>query len=205
MCAKAKDKMQPYYDHAGITIYHGDCREIVPRLKPVDIVITDPPYGVDKNYKSHDDTQVNLADLIPIVFSAPKVVVTTGVNNIHSYPKPEWVLCWWKPNAMTRSAVANCNIWEPILVYGCGYVFKRDGIEVTISPQQTCHPCPKPLKLFQWLVSKVAGDVILDPFMGSGTTLRAAKDQNRKAIGIEKEESYCEEAANRMSQEVLAL
>eukprot|EP00919_Chromeraceae_sp_WS-2016_P011436 GHVR01026694.1.p2 GENE.GHVR01026694.1~~GHVR01026694.1.p2 ORF type:complete len:119 (-),score=22.53 GHVR01026694.1:329-685(-) len=105
---------------------------------------------------------------------------------------------------MTRSAVANANIWEPILVYGCKG-FGRDGVTATISPQPFDHPCPKPLKLFAWLIRKATGegDTILDPFMGSGTTLRAAKDLGRKAIGIEIEEKYCEIAAKRLAQEVL--
>jgi site-specific DNA-methyltransferase (adenine-specific) len=67
------------------------------------------------------------------------------------------------------------------------------------------HPCPKPIGQWKWLVNRatVVGDSILDPFMGSGTTLRAAKDLGRKAIGIEIEERYCEIAANRLRQEVL--
>jgi DNA modification methylase len=196
-------RITPYYDHAGITIYHGDCREILPTLPKVDLVLTDPPYGVGKRYASYEDTQQNLSGLIPLIFVAGKVIVTPGVNNVHEYPKPEWILCWWKPNAMVRSAVANANIWEPILVYGCGYVFGRDGIEVCLTPQPIGHPCPKPIKLFRWLISKVEANLILDPFMGSGTTLVAAKELGRRAIGIEIEEKYCEIAVKRLSQEVL--
>jgi site-specific DNA-methyltransferase (adenine-specific) len=65
------------------------------------------------------------------------------------------------------------------------------------------HPSPKPLALYRWLIERVAGHTILDPFMGSGTSLRAAKDLGRKAIGIEIEERYCEIAARRMAQLVL--
>ena len=108
---------------------------------------------------------------------------------------------------MVRSAIANANIWEPILAYGFkGNTFGVDGVTVNITPQAIDHPCPKPLKLFTWLIGQVGGvgDTILDPFMGSGTTLRAAKDLGRKAIGIEIEERYCEIAAQRMSQSVMA-
>jgi DNA modification methylase len=179
----------------------GDCLELMKALPDgcVDAVITDPPYGVGKIYDSYDDTKKNLENMIPYLFIAPKVVITPGVNNIHSYPKPEWVLCWWKPNAMVRSAVANCNVWEPILVYGCGYFFGRDGIEICISPQLIDHPCPKPLRLFEWLISKVEATTILDPFAGSGTTLVAAKKLGRHYLGFEISPDYVRISRERLS------
>ena len=183
------------------TLYLGDCLEILPTLGPVDAVVTDPPYGVGKGYASHDDTQDNLGELIPKIFVAPAVVITPGVCNVHRYPKPEWILCWWKPNAMGRSVVANCNVWEPILVYGCGYVFGRDGIEVSISPQPGIdHPCPKPLRLFEWIVEKIKAQIILDPFMGSGTTGVACINLGRKFIGIEIEPRYFDIACKRIRE-----
>ena len=199
--------MKPYYqdETAGITIYHGDCREILPALPKVDLVLTDPPYGVGKGYASYEDTQDNLASLIPAIFCAPKVILTPGIKNIHRYPAPEWTLCWWKPNAMARSVVARANVWEPILVYGCGYVFGRDGIEVCIIPQAIDHPCPKPVKVFDWLLSNVKADITIDPFMGSGTTLVAAKRLGRKAIGVEIEEKYCAIAVERIERARLTL
>lgn len=193
-----------YYDHAGITIYHGDCLEIMPQLDPVDLVLTDPPYGVGKKYLSFIDTKETLLDLIGGIFKidSPKLI-TCGIGNVWLYPPADWILCWNKPNAMTRAAVANANIWEPILVYGCRG-FGVDGVTASIKPQNYGHPCPKPLSLFVWLLSKLPNmDVILDPFMGSGTTLVAAKELGRKAIGIEIEEKYCEIAARRLAQEML--
>lgn len=71
------------------------------------------------------------------------------------------------------------------------------------SNRSFCHPAQKPLEVMRWAVSARPRWVVLDPFMGSGTTLRAAKDLNRKAIGIELDERYCEIAAKRMAQEVL--
>ena len=195
--------IKPYYEENGIVIYCGDCREILPELETVDLVLTDPPYGVNKKYSSYADTESSLEFLIQplMMIQAPKLI-TCGIGNIWKYPKADWVLCWWKPNAMTRAAVANANVWEPILVYGCKG-FGVDGITVTISPQPFNHPCPKPIKLFTWLISKTDAYKILDPFMGSGTTLVAAKQLGRKAIGMEIEEKYCEIAVKRLAQGVL--
>jgi site-specific DNA-methyltransferase (adenine-specific) len=202
-------RLNPYYEHAGITIYHGDCRDILPSLPSVDLVLTDPPYGVNKKYESYIDTPAKYADLIssaiPLIFAmSNKRLVTCGVGNVWKWPEADWILCWFKPNAMTRSAVANANVWEPILVYGCKG-FGVDGKTFPIAPQLLDHPCPKPLNLFRWLVSKACDDgaTVLDPFMGSGTTLEAAKGLGRRAIGIEIEERYCEIAAKRLGQEVL--
>jgi len=172
------------------------------------MVITDPPYGVKKKYKSYDDTEISLTEMINFVLpelqkQTNRILITCGIGNIWKYPPADWVLCWWKPNAMTRSMVANANVWEPVLVYGCKG-FDRDGITAPIIPHSFKHPCPKPIKLFSWLIEKASfpEDIIIDPFMGSGTLLFAAKSFNRYAIGIEIEEKYCEIAAKRLSQEV---
>ena len=98
------------------------------------------------------------------------------------------------------------NDWEPLLVYG-----KTDGLQMhdfffaQPDPFANGHPCPKPIRWATWLIERATkqSHVILDPFAGSGTTLRAAKDLGRKAIGIEIEERYCEIAAKRMAQAVL--
>jgi site-specific DNA-methyltransferase (adenine-specific) len=109
-------------------------------------------------------------------------------------------------------------MWQPILVYGTDPYLKRgmgsrpDTISVGAGGAglgevgASEHPCPKPLDVWKRIllrVSPVEGELVLDPFMGSGTTLRAAKDLGRKAIGIEIEERYCEIAAKRLAQEVL--
>jgi DNA modification methylase len=202
--------MKPYYEHGGITIYHGDCREILPQLGRFDLLLTDPPYGVKKGYASYEDAPQQNDDLIcsiiPVLAGASsRRLITCGVGNIWKYPPADWVICWSKPNSMSRSIVANANIWEPVLVYGCKG-FGVDGVTVSIVPQLLDHPCPKPLKLFRWLIAKASAenDSIIDPFLGSGTTLEAAKELGRKATGIEIEERYCEIAAKRLSQEVLS-
>jgi len=203
--------MTPYYEQSGITIYHGDCRDVLPTLGPVDLVLTDPPYGVGKTYASHDDSAALyrewLASVQPLIFAASaRQLITCGVANIWRWPPADWVIGWFKSNAMTRSAIANANVWEPVLVYGCKG-FGVDGRAFPITPQPFDHPCPKPLGLFQWLLVEATKPdaVVLDCFCGSGTTLEAAKNLRLRAIGIELEEKYCEIAAERLRQEALPL
>ena len=214
-------RVTPYYDDGeGIVIYHGDCRDVLPGLT-ADAVVTDPPYGVDFDYDEHKDERGDtygdlLAVVVPLLMAAaPVVVVTPGIGNLWRWEPAKWVLCWYKPGSPRRMALGQpdrpqggFNQWEPVLVYGPGR-FMHDTISLPAQPQTDTgdHPCPKPLKLLRWLVAGAAveGGTVLDPFMGSGTTLRAAKDTGRKAIGIELSERYCEIAAKRLAQGVLAL
>lgn len=211
--------LTPYYDDGnGIVIYHGDCREILPHLEPVDLVLTDPPYGIGESYASFDDTAANLdqllVDAVPLLFGASRrIVLTPGVANIHRYPRPKWIMAWITPAGAGSGPWGFC-CWQPILVYGkdpfltSGLGRRPDIIEMTETSEKNGHPCPKPIGVWKHLLLRVSvdeTDTILDPFMGSGTTLRAAKDLGRKAIGIEIEEKYCEIAVKRLAQEVLAL
>jgi hypothetical protein len=117
-----------------------------------------------------------------------------------NYP-PDWLICWYKGSPGT-AAYVGFNDWEPLLVYG-----KLQGLQMHdyfyAKPEKfNGHPCPKPLRWASTLLSRVMPKSTLDPFMGSGTTLRAAKNLGRKAIGIEIEEKYCEIAVKRLRQEV---
>lgn len=208
--------MKPYYDHKDITIYNCDCREILPDLPKVDLVLTDPPYGVGLEYVSFDDTIENVSNLvrkvIPIcIDKAERVAITCGTHRIHLYPEPTWVLCWFN-RAGAGIGPWGFNCWQPVLLYGKDpYAAikgapRKDMIEHSEASKKWDHPCPKPERFWKKLMVRCSakeGETILDPFMGVGTTLRAAKDLSRKAIGIEIEEKYCEIAAERMAQEVL--
>ena len=193
----------PYYSRDGITIYHGDCREILPHLK-ADVVISDPPYGV--GYAEWDADIPDLRWLELARESAPVVLFTPGNGIQYRYPAPDWTLAWARPGSVQHAANKCFSHWEPILVYGKNpmkvdcRVFSPNGDEQTWG-----HPCSKPLSVMRWLVAEGCqdGGTILDPFMGSGTTLVAAKLEGRRAIGIEIEERYCEIAAKRLSQGVL--
>jgi site-specific DNA-methyltransferase (adenine-specific) len=224
--------MKPYYKHSGITIYHADCRDVLPTLT-ADCVVTDPPYGVglgkhaganDKrarelkrgSYASYDDTPENYkATIVPAVIAALARVKRGAVfgfaPSIWLLPPPDTIGAVHVAAANGRSPWGFQNL-APVLLYGVAPNLHL-GAKNTVwrakgTADVSCgHPCPKPVEWLAWLVglASLPGETILDPFMGSGTTLRAAKDLGRKAIGIEIEERYCEIAAKRLSQETLAL
>jgi DNA modification methylase len=214
--------LTPYYQDDSATIYHGDCRDILPDLS-ADVILTDPPYGLDITYDGYDDTQPNLLQLIDEVLplmraAAPVVALTPGVTNMQAYPPATWCLAWTWPHTGTRGKWGFSQ-WGPILVYGPDPFLKnrmgarpdvvRCGATQSVGPAEWTpdgHPCPKPLVAWRQIMERVCpipGSVILDPFMGSGTTLRAAKDLGHRSIGIEMSERYCELAAGRLAQEVL--
>ena len=218
--------MKPYYEHGGITIYHGDCTKIVGAMRVVGLLLTDPPYGIDlqehatatgrtdrvghdwgiagdKDQSIGSSVLASLVDMPAIVFASPRK------------PWPgEWrqFLVWDKGPAVGGGGdIKTCwkFSWELIQVARTGVLSgNRDSSVLSFHIQRDdfkYHPAQKPTSLLRYLIGKAAGpdDVIVDPFTGSGSTLRAAKDMGRKAIGIEIEEKYCEIAANRLRQEVL--
>ena len=210
--------MTPYYEHAGIRIYHGDCREIGPLLCAT-VLITDPPYGVEfegkatkhttkrtGGYTTGDDAAVGPSVVANVLNRVARGAVFTGNRNLFDYPRPNDVGCVYCPSG------AGIGPWgfvcfHPVAFYGVRpssqlFPCSMESFE-TVKPNG--HPCPKPIGWMRWLVGLTAqaNDVILDPFCGSGTTLRAAKDLGLAAIGIEIEERYCEIAAERLRQEVL--
>jgi hypothetical protein len=211
--------MKPYYEDGAVTIYHGDCREILPSLGSVDLVLTDPPYNVGIEYGSGtDDVRPDYAAWCAEWFGhcralAPVVALTPGVANVALWcriSEPTWTLAWHKPAAMGR-CVLGFNNWEPILMWGKpqGVPANNDVVTAPVVSDAAVegHPCPKPLK---WATGSIVrlcpvDGTVLDPFAGSGTTLRGAKDMGRRAIGIEVEERYCEIAVKRLAQDVLDL
>lgn len=219
--------LKPYYQDNTVTIYHGDSLEVLPLIGPVDCVVTDPPYGIDggrggtsklrgkSNYSSDfPDTPEYIKNVVvPILFEVAKwktLAVTPGCKNICLYPPADSFGVFFSPAASGMQRFGHADA-QPILYYGWHYLqgkcpmpCSRQMIE---APEKNGHPCPKPEAAWSWLVRKCAGpgQVVLDPFLGSGTTLRVCKDHGIRAIGIEMEERYCEIAALRMGQEVLPL
>lgn len=216
--------MKPYYEQDGITIYHGDCRDILPTLDEIDVVLTDPPYGIDGGrgmgairergkYAGGfvDDTENIRTVVVPIIEKcierARCVVVTPGNRNFGMYPQPQSFGAFYQPAAVGLQSFGNLDA-QPIFYYGTaggGRMGKPCSYVLTEQPEANGHPCPKPLRAWRKLLANVSepNQTVLDPFMGSGTTLRAAKDLGRKAIGIELNERYCEIAVNRLRQGVL--
>ncbi len=212
--------MQPYYQDDAVTIYQGDCREILPQLEPVDLVLTDPPYGMQ--YQSNYRTATAQLPLIRMdgeyptwIFTAlqPRVAMLVWCrwDSLYVIPKPVSLIAWDKGNCSAGDLEhAFGRRWEACAFYpGPEHEFitrPQDLIRVSrMTGAGILHPAEKPVEVMTFLMACHPGEIILDPFMGSGTTLRAAKDLGRKAIGIEIEEKYCEIAAKRMSQEVLPL
>ena len=217
--------MKPYYQDEQTTIYHGDCFEVLPTLVlgSVDLVLTDPDYngkdiGVRKgNYsdgvkvKLDDDTyKVWCQEWFRLVSClTDRIAFTSGIRNAWNYPPPKWMLAWYKPGAVCYNAFGGFNIWEPVLVYGKGPKVVQDAYESTplnLTKQSwSDHPCPKHPGFWRWVLAQVGrpGETVLDPFLGSGTTARVAKDLGLKCIGIELEERWCEMAVKRLAQGVL--
>jgi len=197
--------LKPYYDEGGITIFLGDCRDILPTLGPVDLVLTDPPYGLRFRENEWDNSIPDWLRLARAV--APIVIFTTAPTTLWDYPRPDWVMCWARPASNSRAISGGFNHWSPVVVYG-SVKFPVDLLSLhaiaNAADKWNIHPSPKPIRLMRWLVEYgcTPGGLIVDPFMGSGTTLRAAKDLGRKAIGIEVEEKYIEIAIKRLQQNV---
>lgn len=237
--------MEPYFEHSGITIYHGDCISVLPTLPPVDLVLTDPPYlqdevgvpirgrGVAKPICDSEsvgmpwDYSLDWMELASpchwIVFGNYRMVggLTAALEVRH---KLGCIFTWRKPNAphmarpvprfdcefivWARHKSASCErmgeytsmvIDMPNLQSGC---FATERITEADSGKAS-HPTQKPLKIIRPFIERLNAQTTLDPFMGTGTTLLAAKDLGRRAIGIEIEERYCEIAAKRLQQQVL--
>jgi hypothetical protein len=216
------DRMTPYYDDGTCVIYHGDCREVEAWDIAGGVMVTDPPYGISHASNrpgaprrgreiAHDDSTM-VRDVVlerwtprpALVFGSCRSIAPTGVRVTLVWDKGGHVGMGdlsmpWKQN------------WDHVYVIGSGFAGRRgSGVlrHNALAPWAgvITHPHEKPVDLLRDLLLKCPPLAeVVDPFMGSGTTLRAAKDLGRKSIGIELEERYCEIAARRLAQEVLAL
>ena len=228
--------MTPYYEHGGITIYHGDCREILPQLSDrVDVVLTDPPFFMPATHyqsrvqyqRAWSDTSILATFWAVVIDGCLPMLKRTGhfitFCNGESYPVfyPEMYrrfdflkrLVWDKGHVglgrvwRNQHELAIAGRWSSS-EFNEDRVLRADVFRFSATPSADReHPVQKPTQMLSWLIAPTAplDGLILDPFAGSGSTLEAARNSGRRAIGIEGEERYCEIAAKRLSQEVLPL
>ena len=207
--------MKPYYETELGKLYHGDCLDIMPKLEPVDLVLTDPPYGLtDWNNRGTNkkrrffhsemeqwDHPITL-EAICLIREKSKHQILWGANHyIEFLSNTKQIFIWDK--GMRGMHFNDCEIaWASQFREACR-VFNYSHATGGLNKKQL-HPTQKPVALFIWcikLAEKVNINIILDPFLGSGTTAIACERLNRRWIGIEIEEKYCEIAAKRIENE----
>lgn len=211
----------PYYEENGIVIYHGDCREILSLLpeKSVDLVLTDPPWAMEVAEIMQGNASFDqLWGGVCLAISAKRLLVWHAIHNdprrflnpLRNWPYLRTLYIrraipgYYGRVLMDGEIIHALGEWPPNKK---GRMVIPGGIAITYqaNDRHNGHPGPRSLIATRWLAHwwSDEGETILDPFMGSGTTLIAAKQLGRKAIGIEIEEKYCAIAVNRLRQEVL--
>jgi site-specific DNA-methyltransferase (adenine-specific) len=205
--------IEPVYQSDLCTVYHGDCLDVLPELDDVSAVITDPPYNVGLKYTGDgtEDSRSDYAEWCRSWFAhcrrlANAVAISCGQANVDVWAaieSPDWWLAWWKPAAMGRCTVG-FNNWEPIAFWGKVRRLGCDVIRAGIKPDPGLdgHPCPKPLEWAarQVLMMTSPGDIVLDPFAGTGTTAVACVQTGRRCVLIEREAAYVEIAVRRIKE-----
>lgn len=223
----------PYYQDEWVTIYHGDCRDLLEEVPFSDLLLTDPPYGSMRFRKRgfSDESRVTrqtskwaggrygrrwgslVGDeeppaLAPWISKAQRAVIWGGHLLCSQLPdSPGWLAWDKKVGGSEGLLTSDVDLaWTNCLGHSRLFSHMWVGLRRQSEVGEHLHPTQKPVALMRWCLGLVpSAQSVLDPFMGSGSTLRAAKDLSRKAIGIEIEERYCEIAAHRMGQEVLAI
>ena len=214
----------PYWSDGQITLYHGDCREVLEWLA-ADVLVTDPPYGIGwKSGETSSSRSARKASADPVC-GDESTQVRDDALALWGNGKPAVVFGTWRRSrplgvtqrliwhkARTPPAVRNHAYYsaeEEIYLIGSGWVGAPIQNVIATSEWRgsdhgfvfrSGHPTPKPESLMSVLVSKCPPGVIADPFAGSGSTLVAARNRGRCAIGVEVEERYCERAARRLNQ-----
>lgn len=212
--------MKPYYEdtRADITIYHGDCREILPSLPKVGCIICDPVWpNFHPDLIGSENPKGLFNDILQVLPDANSLHVWLGIQSdprFLSIVPERWPFL--RVSYLSRAVPGyngRCLVTGDILYSFGEWPPSKEGARVipgecratSIPSLRQDHPCSRSEKHCHWVVNwwTKEQDVILDPQVGSGTTLLAAKNLRRKAIGIEIEEQYCEIAAKRLAQEVL--
>lgn len=211
----------PYYEKDGITIYHGDCLDVMKSFgaRQFSLVHTDPPFGMGNFVQTtgrimgrgkNRGREVTWNDAPPPmdIFREIRRVslhrIIWGANFFNCFEPDGGAIVWLKGQKMPNFSKAD--------IASCTHFKKTETVSVqwtnfTVAQKaETDHPCERPVSLYRWCLNYIPAarqGAVLDPFMGSGTTLVAAKMEGRDAVGIEREERYCEAAVRRLSQGVL--
>lgn len=201
----------PYYQDEYVTLYHGDCRDLLPTLgRCFDLLLTDPPYGI--GFAAQPTDYQRAAGMKPSKWDDSPVAIETlnlarslchesiiWGGNYYALPPSRCWLSWYKPDA--PPSMGNVEYaWTSL---------DQNSRQITHSiaatnAERVGHPTQKPLRVISWSLEQGdASGTVLDPFAGSGTVLRAAKNWGLPSVGIEINERYCELAAQRLSQSVL--
>jgi site-specific DNA-methyltransferase (adenine-specific) len=229
----------PYYEQSGITIYHGDCREILPALNLHEgaVIVTDPPYGTGgwrrADSGNGDDPTATLVReawddgcvdwlalapaIVPVIAFWPAQFTAQLLAGALATGRTKHCALYMqkhdpKPQVAGRVRWSMEPIWvlsiDGFLLFGGDDVVGASTPRLGRDTDANGHPYQKPESVMQWVIAKLmpCDDPVVDPFMGSGTTLVAAKRlRKQRALGIEREERYCEIAAKRLQQEALPL
>lgn len=225
--------MQPYYQTENITIYHGDNREVLPYLSPrsIDLVLADAPYAAAAATATSGFAREkwggNWGDMSLLPLMASQIIGQPFLMSDHQvyWFCDQFSFAALIPFFFVRYPLVQSIVWDKDML-GIGGCYRkqtefiiysrtsgappmgkseRDLIRLRPMYAEKEHPSAKPVELILGLADDTEWQCVLDPYMGSGTTLVAAKQLGRKAIGIEIEERYCEIAAKRLQQEVMAL
>jgi DNA modification methylase len=211
--------MTPYYQDDLVTIYHGDCLELGLSIETPAALVSDPPYGMawdGRVTRGRNGT----GSKGPTRHFGQKIIGDTEPFDPSPWLAFPEVILWGSNHYAQRLPVGTTLVWIKRYDTGFGsflsdaevawmkgghgvYCFRDLSMQGESDNRE--HPAQKPLPLMRWCIGKTTSQLVIDPFMGSGTTLVAAKEAGRRAIGIEIEERYCEIAATRCSQEVLGL
>lgn len=206
----------PYYVDDHVQLWHGDCRDLADRWVGADALIVDPPYGID--YHSEwdspggmarsiaNDTDTAVRDAVLALWGDEKPALVFGTWRIARPVKTRQVLVWDTKGALGMGDLS--LPWKPshqeVYVLGRGFAGYRGTDVLVCAPVQSTarlgrlHPHQKPTALLEALIAKTSGRVA-DPTVGSGSTLVAARNLNRSAVGCEVDEADCERAATRLA------
>ena len=218
--------MKPYYEEDGITIYHGDCREVLPSLNSLPTtVLTDPPYGMNNNpdlqrfsggitrrggWRKHEPIVGDDRPFEPDHLLDFEKVIIWGANHFWSSLPRGGCLVWVKRNELafgtflSDAEIAFVSGIQGVYCFRRVFAGSQKAQDAGFDPYvESAHPNQKPIELMSWCLGHAPEGSVIDPYMGSGTTLVACKRDGRQAVGIEIEEKYCEIAAKRLSQKVL--